>query len=74
MDILIVIIAVLVLLALVAAFVLSLTVIPALVSILIRGRVNEKEIFLIRWAKRGYEPLVRFSIRRRSCGPVWRSR
>src|SRR4029079_15076324 len=51
--------------ALLAAFVLSLTVIPALVSILIRGRVKEKENFLIRWAKRGYEPLLRFSVRRR---------
>jgi cobalt-zinc-cadmium resistance protein CzcA len=51
--------------ALVAAFVLSITVIPALVSILIRGRVKEEENFLIRWAKLGYEPLVQFSIRRR---------
>jgi cobalt-zinc-cadmium resistance protein CzcA len=51
--------------ALAAAFVLSLTVIPALVGILIRGRVKETENFLIRWAKRGYEPLLTFSLRRR---------
>lgn len=51
--------------ALLAAFILSLTVVPALVSILIRGRIKETENILIRWAKRGYAPLLDWSIRQR---------
>ena len=50
--------------ALVAALVLSVTVVPALVSITIRGRVKEGENWLVRWAKRAYEPVVRWSVRR----------
>ena len=57
--------AITVIFALVAAFVLSLTFIPAMVALLLRGRVNEKENFLIRLAKRGYEPLLRGAIRGR---------
>jgi heavy metal efflux system protein len=57
--------AITVIFALAAAFVLSLTVIPALVAILIRGRVKETENFLIRWTKRAYEPTVRWAIRGR---------
>lgn len=52
-----------VILALVAAFVLSLTFIPALVAIAVRGRVQEKENVFIRFAKRVYEPVLRFSVR-----------
>jgi len=51
--------------ALIGAFILSLTFIPAMVAILIRGRVTEKEMFLIRWAKTVYEPVVRLSMRLR---------
>ena len=51
--------------ALVAAFALSLTFVPAAVSLLIRGRVWEKENFLIRWTKAGYEPVLRLAIRGR---------
>ncbi len=51
--------------ALVAAFILSLTFVPAMVAILIRGRVTEKDMFLIRWAKAGYEPVLRLAIRLR---------
>lgn len=54
-----------VILALISAFILSLTFIPAAVAILMRGRVSEKEMFLIRWAKAAYEPVVRFSVRMR---------
>jgi len=54
-----------VILALVAAFVLSLTVIPALVALLIRGRVSERENVIVRAAKWGYAPLLRWSIRGR---------
>ncbi len=51
--------------ALAAAFVLSLTVVPALVAILVRGKVQEKESFLVRVAKRAYGPVLRFALRAR---------
>ncbi|MCI0651279.1 MAG: CusA/CzcA family heavy metal efflux RND transporter, partial [Planctomycetes bacterium] len=51
--------------ALVSAFILSLTFVPAMVAILIRGKVAEGEMFLVRWAKAAYEPVVRFSLRLR---------
>ncbi len=51
--------------ALIGAFVLSLTFVPAMVAICIRGRVTEKEMFLVRWAKAAYEPIVRWSVRLR---------
>ena len=54
-----------VILALVAAFVLSLTFIPAMVAIVIRGRVKEIEIFFVRWAKSLYAPVLRWSIKLR---------
>ncbi len=51
--------------ALTASLILALTFIPALVSIVITGKVKEKENILVRWAKRGYEPLLRMALRRR---------
>ncbi|MBI1827283.1 MAG: CusA/CzcA family heavy metal efflux RND transporter [Planctomycetes bacterium] len=51
--------------ALVSAFILSLTLVPALVAILIRGRVKEQDVFLIRWAKMLYEPILRWAVRLR---------
>ena len=51
--------------ALIAAFVLSLTFVPAMVAIFIRGRVSEKENFLVRGVKAGYEPLLRAAVRAR---------
>ena len=51
--------------ALVGAFILSLTFVPAMVAILIRGRVKEKEVFAIRWAKAAYEPTVRWAVKLR---------
>ncbi|MGD9690397.1 MAG: efflux RND transporter permease subunit [Phycisphaerales bacterium] len=51
--------------ALIGAFILSLTFVPAMVAILIRGRVSENEMFLVRWAKAAYEPVVRLSVRLR---------
>ncbi|MCK6458058.1 MAG: CusA/CzcA family heavy metal efflux RND transporter [Phycisphaerae bacterium] len=51
--------------ALIGAFVLSLTFVPAMVAILIRGRVKEKEVFVVRWAKAGYEPIVRRAVKYR---------
>lgn len=51
--------------ALIAAFILSLTLVPALVALLITGRVSEKEIFFIRWAKSAYEPVLLTAVRAR---------
>jgi len=51
--------------ALVGAFILSLTFVPALVAILIRGKVKEKEVVAVRWVKALYEPTVRWSLRLR---------
>ncbi len=51
--------------ALASAFILSLTFVPAMVAILIRGRVQEKEMFLIRWAKAVYQPVLAWAMRLR---------
>jgi cobalt-zinc-cadmium resistance protein CzcA len=51
--------------ALVAAFILSVTLIPALVALVIRGRVKEKENLLIRGVKSVYAPTVRGAVRMR---------
>ncbi len=51
--------------ALIASFALALTFIPALVAICIRGKVHEREVLLIRLAKRVYEPFLRFAVKAR---------
>jgi len=51
--------------ALVAAFVLSLTFVPAMVALVIRGKVAEKENVLIRASKHVYEPVVNAAVRLR---------
>ena len=48
--------AITVILALVGAFILSLTFVPAMVAVLIRGKVSEEEVRAIRWVKHRYEP------------------
>jgi len=48
--------------ALVAAFILSLTFVPAMVALCIKGRVTEKDMFLVRWAKALYAPVVRWAV------------
>ncbi|MDB5504673.1 MAG: czcA, partial [Tardiphaga sp.] len=53
-----------VLLALAAAFVLSLTFVPAMIAILVTGRVHEGDNAAIRWMKRLYAPALAHSIRR----------
>jgi cobalt-zinc-cadmium resistance protein CzcA len=55
--------AITVILALIAAFILSLTLIPALVAILIRGKVSEKDNIVIRLAKSVYSPTIRWALR-----------
>lgn len=54
-----------VLFALAGAFVLSLTLIPVLVSYLVRGRVGQREPWLFRLAERGYAPLLQTAMRSR---------
>lgn len=54
-----------VILALTSAFVLSLTFVPAMVALCITGRVTEYDMFLVRWAKRAYEPVVRWALKLR---------
>lgn len=51
--------AITVMLALASAFILSLTLVPALLALLIRGRVAEKEVRPVSWAKSKYEPALR---------------
>ncbi len=51
--------------ALSAAFVLSLTFVPAMVALGITGRVHEKENILVRAARWAYEPTVRAAIHHR---------
>lgn len=52
-----------VVMALVAALILSLTFVPAAVALFITGKVDEKENFMLRKAKGLYEPMLRFSLR-----------
>ncbi len=52
-----------VLFALVAAFILTLTLVPALVALLMRGRVGEHENRAMRAAKRAYAPVVGWAVR-----------
>jgi cobalt-zinc-cadmium resistance protein CzcA len=49
--------------ALISALVLSLTFVPAAVATFITGKVHEEENRVIRGAKRGYEPLLKWSLR-----------
>ncbi|NIJ64646.1 cobalt-zinc-cadmium resistance protein CzcA [Sphingomonas leidyi] len=56
--------AITIMLALVAAFILAITLVPALVALLIRGRVAEKEVWLIRKSKERYLPLLDKAIAR----------
>ena len=49
--------------ALVGAFILSLTFIPAMVALVVRGRVTEKENFIIRSSKSAYQPILAAAVR-----------
>ncbi|MCU0933111.1 MAG: CusA/CzcA family heavy metal efflux RND transporter [Thiobacillaceae bacterium] len=49
--------------ALVGAMILSVTFIPAAVALLIGDRVAERENPLMRWARRGYAPMLRVAMR-----------
>src|SRR2546430_12724315 len=52
-----------VIIALAAAFVLSLTFVPAMAAIVIAGRIQEKENLIIRGIKALYEPALNQAIR-----------
>ncbi|WEK46346.1 MAG: CusA/CzcA family heavy metal efflux RND transporter [Candidatus Andeanibacterium colombiense] len=56
--------AITIMLALVAAFLLAITLVPALVALLIRGKVSEEDVWLIRKAKERYVPLLERSLQR----------
>jgi len=51
--------------ALTAALVLALTFVPAAVALLFRGPVAEHDNALMRWARRGYAPLLALALRAR---------
>ncbi len=57
--------ALVVLLALAGALVLTFTVVPALAAMLLGGKVAEQEVALIRWAKTAYRPMVKWALRLR---------
>lgn len=56
--------AVTVMLALAAAFILSLTTVPALIATFLRGRLSEKDVGIIRWAKGRYRTLLERALAR----------
>ncbi|MBS0631262.1 MAG: efflux RND transporter permease subunit [Verrucomicrobia bacterium] len=51
--------------ALIGALLLALTLVPVLCSYFMTGKVSEEDNFLIRFAKRLYAPVLRFSLRMR---------
>ncbi|TBW11737.1 CusA/CzcA family heavy metal efflux RND transporter [Azotobacter chroococcum subsp. isscasi] len=57
--------AITVVLALSGAMLLSLTFVPAAVALFLRGCVAEHDTRLMRWARRGYAPVLGWSLRRR---------
>jgi heavy metal efflux system protein len=52
-----------VMLALGGALLLALTLMPVLCTLLLRGRIAERENFLIRWAKALYRPALQLALR-----------
>ncbi|MCV0371776.1 CusA/CzcA family heavy metal efflux RND transporter [Filomicrobium sp.] len=54
-----------VVIALLAALLLSLTFVPAAVAIFVTGKVDEKENLVMRGARKVYEPLLRFALENR---------
>jgi len=56
--------AITVILALVAALVLSVTFVPAAIALLLGGRIKEHESWVMRTARRAYEPVLDIALRR----------
>ena len=57
--------AITVVIALTAAALLSLTLVPAAVATFVTGKVQEKESWAIRYAKRFYQPLIAWTLKAR---------
>jgi cobalt-zinc-cadmium resistance protein CzcA len=55
-----------VIMALLAALVLSLTFVPAAVALFLRGKIQEKENLIVHHAKRGYAPVLDMALRFRT--------
>jgi cobalt-zinc-cadmium resistance protein CzcA len=51
--------------ALVGAFIFSITFVPAACALLLSGRIQEQDNFIVRTAKRVYEPLLRAVLKQR---------
>ncbi len=49
--------------ALISAFILSLTFVPAMIALFVKNRLKEKENILIRGAKKIYQPLIQKSLK-----------
>lgn len=54
--------AITLMIALASAFVLSITFVPAMVALLVRGRITETEVKPIRWFKARYLPLLEWAV------------
>lgn len=54
-----------VIVALIGAMILSVTFIPAAVALFFSGRLSEKENILMRWAKKGYTPILNLAMHNR---------
>lgn len=52
--------------ALLGSLILSLTYVPAMLALILRGNVSETESFLIRWAKQIYRPALAFVMKFRA--------
>ncbi|MBP7722311.1 MAG: CusA/CzcA family heavy metal efflux RND transporter [Alphaproteobacteria bacterium] len=51
-----------VIIALTFAFILSITFVPAMIAMWLSGKIEEKDNWIIRKSKAGYEPLLNFSL------------
>ena len=49
--------------ALAGSLVLALTLVPVAASFLLRGKLSEKDTFVVAWAKKGYLPALRWCLR-----------
>ena len=54
-----------VIVALIGAMILSVTFVPAAVALFFSGRLSEKENILMRWAKKGYTPILNLAMHNR---------
>jgi heavy metal efflux system protein len=54
-----------VVLALAGSLLLTFTVTPVLASLLLRGRISDREVFLARWLKRVYQPVLSWCLAHR---------